>query len=234
MRKSNAAAIAARECDDREHRLAVKRRADASLSESLSSIINSDESAIAKRELVRTSIDQYARFLKSFAEDQRGDGAVDADRENKVGEDDGDEDDDGERSTKGHRLDKLADLLVESGSHASRQEALTFLLHDRRGTAMATRHKREEKGHPMTVQEVIKKHGGVLAVCKNIAAGGDNAGLSESDIVEAATAEAKRLYPDLRSDSAFSRFYAENEVIRRACGVAKQAGFVASLPPLPR
>jgi hypothetical protein len=37
----------------------------------------------------------------------------------------------------------------------------------------------------------------------------------------------------LRSDSAFAKFYGENEDVRRACGIAKQASFVSALPALP-
>jgi hypothetical protein len=55
----------------------------------------------------------------------------------------------------------------------------------------------------------------------------DNAGLTENDITAAATAEAVKLYPKMRPDSAFAKYCAEHPIVLKACNVAKQAAFVS-------
>jgi hypothetical protein len=91
----------------------------------------------------------------------------------------------------------------------------------------------EDKEKTMkSVQSIIKEHGGVLHVAKGIVIARDSAGLTEGDITTAATAEAARLYPGMRSDSAFAKYCAENPAVLKACDVAKQNAFVSIMPKL--
>jgi hypothetical protein len=240
--KTRAAAIASLACEDREYRLkrfeAIKKRADASLEESLRSIIDCDESMTVKREAVRESIGQYVAYVQKARADAVGDDRDDADddrekfrnmaREEREDEDqdegdDGDDgDDDGERA-KGHRLDKLADLLVESGSHASRADALDFLLHDRRGTALAQRHKREEPNMPTNLQKAfLKARGDAVAFCKGVVDRGNADGVDEHALTALLTAHARKMFPAAKTDAiAFAKLYEAEETVRRAVGLAK-------------
>jgi len=99
-------------------------------------------------------------------------------------------------------------------------------------------HKRERHGYekmekPMTtIAMLIEKHGGITRVCKGIVAARDHAGLTEHDIVQAATAEAQKAFPQLRPDQAFSRFVDANKAVADACTIARQAAFCAAAPKL--
>jgi hypothetical protein len=71
------------------------------------------------------------------------------------------------------------------------------------------------------IAKIVKDFGGIIRMCKNIAATGDDCGLTESDIVAAATAEACKFHIGIRSDSAFAKFVGEHPEVLRACSVAK-------------
>src|SRR5262249_788879 len=62
-----------------------------------------------------------------------------------------------------HHASHAADLLVESGSHGTREEAL--LLHNPRGAALLRRlHKYQDTPMPINLSDVVKNHG-IVALC---------------------------------------------------------------------
>jgi hypothetical protein len=239
---TRAAAIASLACADRQYRLkqfaAIKKQAAGALSISLKSIIDCDEDITVKREAVRESIAQYVAFVaKALAdadpdsdehdvdddrgkfrnmarEEREGDGAGGGD--GKIDEDDADSVGGNDR----HALEKLADLLVASGSHADKASALNFLLHDKRGTALAQRHKREDvsMSSEQHFEKALRDHG-VLAVCKTAVDQGF-VPCSEHALTEALTKYAVEQFK-LPRDQAFAKLFNSELVVRQAIQVAK-------------
>ena len=171
---------------------------------------------------------QYITYLqKTFAADAKGDGADFEDEDTEVESltDDGDDDDDADDGNGGggdgrHALEKLADLLVASGSHGSRAEALDFLLHDKRGTALAQRHKREDTSMngEQRFEKALHDHG-VIAICKHAVEQGF-APCSEHALTQALTKYAVEEFK-LPRDQAFAKLYSDELVVRQAIQVAK-------------
>jgi hypothetical protein len=150
------------------------------------------------------------------------------------------DEDDGGGSATDHHASKVADLLVEAGSHSDRASALAYLLHNSHGQALLNRmHKAADqtaKDPPMdTVYSIMKAAaGGIAGVCAAIVAKGSTS-LTELEIVEAATAVASERYPGLTKAQSFDRVYSdpgdEGRLLRSACSIAKAAEFaVAGLP----
>ena len=88
-----------------------------------------------------------------------------------------------------------------------------------------------------SIAKIIKDFGGVVRVCKNIALGHDDCGLSEHDLSAAIASYAKAKHPDLSEARAFTKVVTEGEdglAFRKALDVVKQAGFVSLMPTFVR
>jgi hypothetical protein len=245
-----AAAIASLACKDRAYRLKryerIKKAADDSLAISIKSIIDADEDLTVKREAVRESIGQYVAYVQKAQADADPDGDehdVDDDaakfenmaRLEREGEHEDDEDDGGGDSGDGrHALEKLADLLVASGSHADRASALNYLLHDKAGTALAQRHKREETDMPTKLQKAfLEAKGDAVAFCKHLVDQNNADGTDEHALTALLTAHATKMFPKAKSGaSAFGKLYESEEVVRRAVSLAKAFPNMANFMPL--
>ena len=163
-------------------------------------------------------LERYLRRLRKFQEIFEGeDGGDDA------GGDEG-------GNASDHHASKVADLLVEAGSHPNRASALQHLLHKPSGQALLSRMSKaaeqtEKETPPMTshsefVQSVVKQYG-IVALAKSMIQDQKSYGLDESTFTRLATEHAQRVYPNDRPDSAFSKLYESEESVRRACQVAK-------------
>jgi hypothetical protein len=140
-----------------------------------------------------------------------------------------------------HHASTVADLLVEAKSFPDRASALQHLLHKPSGQALLSRmHKAAEQTEketpPMTshtefVQNVVKRYG-IVALAKSMVQEQKSYGLDEHQFTQLATDHARRIYPNDRPDSAFSKLYQSEEAVRRACAIAKSVPFVADLSPL--
>jgi hypothetical protein len=137
-----------------------------------------------------------------------------------------------------HVVDELADLLVEGDGEITREQALQWLLHSERGQALVARmaaHRKRatSKGKAFTMNRseqlraVVKRAGGIMPLCKRIAATG-RSDVSEHELTQLVVDAAKREYPDLSDAQAFAKAFAaatpEGEILRRAVQVAKVAG----------
>jgi hypothetical protein len=138
-----------------------------------------------------------------------------------------------------HHASKVADLLVEAGSHPDRAAALDHLLHKPSGQALLARMSKAAepaKDHPpMDSVHSIMKAGGIAATCAAIVAKGTTT-ISEHELVEAATKVAAERHPELTEAQAFSKIYTagteEARVLQNAIAIAKSMPFVADLTPL--
>ena len=77
------------------------------------------------------------------------------------------------------------------------------------------------------LRAVVRKAGGVVSLCKSIAATGRCA-VTEHELTALAVAEAKRLYPDIKDDArAFAKMFTDvgptGTALRRAVQIAKAA-----------
>src|SRR5262249_42715935 len=124
-----------------------------------------------------------------------------------------------------------ADLLVESGSHKSREEALAYLLHDHRGAALLRRLSKSEepKMNPTEKLRAIAKRYGIHAIAKAIADEDHSYLVSEHELTELVTESAKRDHPGLSDAQAFTKLYCEESeagvVLRKAFAVVRNAAF---------
>jgi hypothetical protein len=181
-------------------------------------------------------------MLKMFPNPKRGRSFNDvmkdlADRDARVGgfEDVREGDDDGGVSNY-HHASKVADLLVEAGSHPDRAAALHHLLHKPSGQALLARmHKaaETEKESSMSTSEhldAIMKRFGPVQFAKHIVETGRSP-VGEHELVAALTKAASEQHPELSSAQAFAKLYTE-ESVWRACAIAKAMPFVADLTPL--
>jgi hypothetical protein len=213
--KTNAARNASRACEERRKR---DQAADA-LAESVASIIQyggSDKDAA-----LAETFAQYRRFMaKSFAADAAGDEADLDDEETEVEDDD-------ETGSNDHHASKVADLLVESGSHPDRAAALQHLLHTKDGRALLDRMK---KGDNMkdSWQTIAKDHG-VIAIAKMINADQDAHGLTEAELVDLIGKHDPK--PGESTAQTFARNYQANIELRKAVQIAKATMPVVSLSP---
>jgi hypothetical protein len=201
-------------------------KATAALQESVASIIGCDENDATKREALVETFAQFATYMerngvmaKLLADDEPGDSGA---------------------PVSDHHASKVADLLIESGSHPDRSAALSYLLHSPSGQALLSRmHKAAEQteketpsmSHSEFVQGVVKQYG-IVALAKSMVQEQKSYGLDEHQFTQLATEHAQRLYPNDRPDVAFSKLYQSEESVRRACAVAKAMPFQVSLEPL--
>jgi hypothetical protein len=133
-----------------------------------------------------------------------------------------------------HHASKVADLLVEAGSHPDRSAALDHLMHSARGAALLSRMSKAadqpERETTMTTsrneleQDIIKRYeqlaksSGVVAVAKHVLVEGPS-GLTKDDFNRMCNADWQR---DRRSgesyDQCFERHYVapENRDVRKA------------------
>jgi hypothetical protein len=172
-------------------------------------------------------LERYARRLRKF---QEMFDSPERDRRRSFNEIVGkadDRDDSGGGGASDHHASKVADLLVEAGSHPDRASALSHLLHSPQGQALLARmHKKDDP--PMTststhaefVRDVVKQFG-VVALAKSMVQDQKSYGLDEHQFTQLATEHAQRVYSNDRPDSAFSKLYESEESVRRACQVAK-------------
>jgi hypothetical protein len=153
-----------------------------------------------------------------------------------------DEDSDEERldddsgSGSGNRVDQLADQLVEAGNGTvSREDALSYLLHTASGRALAERmagKRATSKGKAFTmnrseqVRAVVRKAGGIMPLCKRIAATGTST-ITEHELTSLLVDAAKREHPDLSDAQAFAKMFGaatpQGETLRKAVHVTKVA-----------
>jgi hypothetical protein len=135
-----------------------------------------------------------------------------------------------------HHANKVADLLVEAGSHPDRASALDHLLHTSRGQALLSRmHKKDEPmsstSHSEFVSSVVKQYG-IVALAKSMVQDQKAYGLDEHTFTQLATEHAARLYPNDRPDTAFAKLFESEESVRRACAIAKAWPSPMSLEPM--
>jgi hypothetical protein len=139
-------------------------------------------------------------------------------------------DDGGGGGASDHHASKVADLLVEAGSHPDRASALSHLLHSPQGQALLQRMSKAADqtakettmttSHSEFVQSVVKQYG-ITALAKSMVQDQKSYGLDEHQFTQLATEHAQRVYPNDRPDVAFSKLYRGEESVRRACQVAK-------------
>jgi hypothetical protein len=123
-----------------------------------------------------------------------------------------------------HNASRVANLLVESGSHNSREDALAYLLHHPRGTAMLRRLSKSEDPNPMSLDlsAVVKAHG-IGALCRHMIKSASNFGIDEHQLVDLATQDAMRRYPSDTPPQAFAKLFLESSELREAIEIAKAA-----------
>jgi len=151
-----------------------------------------------------------------------------------------DQDSDGKPDADGgndHPAHQAADLLIEAGKFSDRAEALDYLLHNPRGAAMLARlHKHEDQPIMSTPEDKLRdlaKRAGIVAICKVLVEDDDAHGISEHELTELVTEQAKRDHPDLSAAQAFARaFSAQDEagiILRRAFNVCKNSALQADV-----
>jgi hypothetical protein len=85
--------------------------------------------------------------------------------------------------------------------------------------------------HSEFVRSVVKQYG-IVALAKSMVQDQKSYGLDEHQFTQLATEHAQWVYPNDRPDSAFSKLYASEESVRRACQIAKAMPFVADVTPV--
>ena len=184
---------------------------------------------------------RYEKIFKADDEpDDIDDDHVDDDiDEERLDGDNGSDSDNGDNGNNEprHLVDQLADLMVEAGSsdgEVTREDALRYLLHSARGQALVSRmaaHRKRIGKNTMNRSEqlraVVRKAGGIVSLCKSIAATGRCA-VTEHELTALAVAEAKRLYPDIKDDArAFAKMFTDvgptGTALRQAVQIAKAA-----------
>jgi hypothetical protein len=130
-----------------------------------------------------------------------------------------------------HHASKVADLLVEAGSHPDRAAALQHLLHKPSGQALLARMSKAAepaKDPPMDTVHSIMKAGSVAGVCAAIVAKGTTT-ISEREIVDAVSRIASERWPQLTEAQGFSKILEapteEARVLQHALKIAKAAEF---------
>jgi hypothetical protein len=182
-------------------------------------------------EAIAESVGQCKRFLEKNLADlavtERGDEG-DPDDEGADELDDGDDDEAGND----HHASKVADLLVESGSHSDRASALQHLLHTKDGRALLDRLHKGESKTMNTEQhlEGILKDFGPVKLCKHIVEKG-KAPCNEHELVAGLTKHAAEQFK-LPGDRAFAKLYAEEIDVRKAIAVAKAMPIQVDFAPV--
>jgi hypothetical protein len=150
---------------------------------------------------------------------------------------DHDEADGGDRNTGGdgggiaeHPVARLAGLLVASGKFSDHAQALDHLLNTPRGAALVRTHK--AKDPPMDTVLSIMKSAGIAATCAVIVSKGHTT-ITESELVEAATAVAAERHPNMSPAQAFDKVYSdrgeEGQALRKAVAIAKAMPFMPTM-----
>jgi hypothetical protein len=137
-----------------------------------------------------------------------------------------------------HHASKVADLLVEAGSHPDRASALSHLLHKPSGQALLARmHKaadqtEKELSNMRTSEtlESIMKAGSIAGVCAAIVAKGSTT-FTEEELVKAISRVAAGASPGVSPDIAFAKLYEGDVTVRKAVDIAKAWPSPASLVP---
>ena len=182
----------------------------------------------------RTTVEEIYGVGKSYAATARGDEADMQDEKTSADElvSDDDNDDDVEKE---HHASKVADLLVESGKHPDRQSALDHLLHTAHGAAMLRRlaksHTEDTSTMTTTPEEKLSdlvKRVGITAVAAEIIKSDSAYSITEHELTDLVTEQAKRDYPTLSPAQAFTKLFTEQSdagtVLRKAFAVVKAAG----------
>lgn len=81
-------------------------------------------------------------------------------------------------------------------------------------------------GKMETLSEYVKSHG-MLGVAKHIVENPGEVQLTEHQYTQLATEAARKAHPDLSPDRAFSRYFGENEIVRRGHQIVKQLLLIA-------
>src|SRR5262249_61935045 len=102
------------------------------------------------------------------------------------------------------------DLLVQSGSHSTHEEALAHLLHNPRGAPMLQRlmHKQHEDTPTMTPEQKLRdiaKREGVHVIAKIMVADSRSYGITQDELVELISNHERQ--PDESAAKCFSRHY---------------------------
>jgi hypothetical protein len=213
---TNAAAIAARACEERRKR---DQAADA-LTESVASIIKygggDKDAALAE------TFAQYRKFMaKSFAATAAGDEADLDDEETEVEDDD-------ETGSNDHHASKVADMLVEAGSHSDRASALAWLMHHKDGQALLDRMKKGDTMKKDNWQSIAKDYG-VIAVAKLINADNDAHGITEAELVDLIGKHDPKAGES--AAQTFARNYEANIELRKAVQLTKAFPNMAVVTP---
>jgi hypothetical protein len=177
-----------------------------------------EQAAIAKRQ----NLEHLAKYDRSFLGNlAKLDAAAgdEIDRRN-----------DGGGGASDHHASKVADLLVEAGSHPDRSAALDYLMHSPHGAALLHRMSKKETIPMKDTLESIMKDGGPVSVCKAIVDRGRSP-CGEHELVAALTKAASEQHPQLSPAQAFAELY-KTEAVWRAIGIAKSMPFQVSLEPL--
>jgi hypothetical protein len=170
------------------------------------------------------------RRARSVFEEIFGVGKADDDDRDEIDRDAGG--DGGGGVSNDHHASKVADLLVEAGSHSSRASALAYLLHNSHGAALLHRtrtHKAEKEQPTMSsiesLENIVKAHGvdGVVQIAKNIADEQKSFRITEKEMVDLIDTAARISHPELGA-LAFEKVYEHNPVLARAISVIKAAG----------
>jgi len=176
----------------------------------------------------RTTTAELYGLGKSYAADARGDEADRHDEETPVDELVGG----GDGGGNSHHASQLANLLVESGKHPTRQAALDHLLHTASGQALLRRMHKHEDISPMSttpeqhLSDLVKRVG-IVAVAKQIVDDGKTYSLTEHEYTSLVTEHAKRAHPELSDAQAFEKTFmspdTDGETIRKAYMAVKSA-----------
>jgi len=245
--RTNAAAIASRECADRAYRQEhIFEEAIDTLREAVESIVaeggpNQDALIAESVAQAKAHIEKSLSELDDDADDDeakfRNMGRMERDVED-------DDDDDEKAAANDHALSRLADLVAEANG-TDRAAALRWLLHDNDGAAAARRHKREQetKMSKEKMIEAFKKKRladlgamSVVEVAKMALARPDENVLQidEAEFTQLITAAAHKQHPDLTKEAAFTKVFAaqtaDGALVRKAHAVVKAMPFT---PPLP-
>jgi hypothetical protein len=185
-------------------------KAVGALAKSVASIVNCDESDATKREALGETFSQFEAYMAKSL-----DGEESADR----------------GGASDHHASKVADLLVEAGSHPNRSTALSYLMHSPHGAALLSRlHKATGKESPMSsLQDIAKTHGvaGVVQIAKNITEEQRSFRITEEEFVKLIDTAARVAHPELGA-RAFEKVYERNPLLARAIAVIK-AGLAEQL-----
>ena len=174
----------------------------------------------------RSAMSKVAEELnKSYAATARGDEADLRDRETSADELVGTGND--------HPAHRAADLLVQSGSHNTHEDALAYLLHHPRGAALLRRLTKHEDQPTMstTPEEKLSdlvKRVGITAIAAEIIKSDSAYSISEHELTTLVTEQARRDYPTLSPAQAFTKMFTEQSeagtILRKAFAVVKAAG----------